>query len=168
MIDSPDHMIALKNSESLSFDSRRRRSSTPMFNHHQQANYTMSNHQLASTHTDIIAEYNNTTSTALLPQSPAAAAAGHLQHIPSQGSMTKLIDVDSPPLGPTAAPPTEVIHISLAEITGGYIYDPIKCQQRSQRMVQVQAYIDRCNDKHNQLMNQVANVRLYYKQIMYS
>lgn len=73
MIDSPDHMIALKNSESLSFDSRRRRSSTPMFNHHQQANYNMSNHQLATTHTDLIAQYNNTTSATLLPQSPAAA-----------------------------------------------------------------------------------------------
>ncbi|GAN01647.1 hypothetical protein MAM1_0010d01081 [Mucor ambiguus] len=81
--------------------------------------------------------------------------------------MTKLIDVESPPLGPIATPPTKVIHVSLAEITGGYIYDPIKCQQRYQRMVQVQAYIDRCNEKHSQLMNQVANVRLYYKQIMH-
>ncbi|OAD06941.1 hypothetical protein MUCCIDRAFT_107538 [Mucor lusitanicus CBS 277.49] len=73
MIDSPDHMIALKNSESMSFDSRRRRSSTPMFNHHhqQQANYNMSNHQLVTTHTDLIAQYNSTTS-ATLPQSPAA------------------------------------------------------------------------------------------------
>lgn len=84
-------------------------------------------------------------------------------------NMSKLIDVESPPLTPMAAPPpTEVIHISLAEITGGYIYDPIKCQQRYQRMMRVQAYIDRCNEKHNQLMNQVANVRLYYKQTMYS
>ncbi|KAI8647602.1 hypothetical protein BD408DRAFT_427604 [Parasitella parasitica] len=33
MIDSPDYMIALKNSDSLSFDSRRRRSSIPMFHH---------------------------------------------------------------------------------------------------------------------------------------
>ncbi|KAK4517941.1 uncharacterized protein ATC70_001290 [Mucor velutinosus] len=72
MIDSPDHMVALKNSESLSFDSRRRRSSTPMLNHHHQTNYNMPNCQLATTHTDLIAQYNNTTSTALLPQSPAA------------------------------------------------------------------------------------------------
>ncbi|CAO3632040.1 unnamed protein product [Mucor fragilis] len=95
-------------------------------------------------------------------------AANHTDHIPSQASMTKLVDVELPPLGPTAAPPTEVIHISLAEITGGYIYDPVKCQQRYQRMMRVQAYIDRCNERHNQLMNQVTNVRLYCKQIMYS
>lgn len=71
MLDNPDHMIALKNSESLSFDSRRRRSSTPMFNHHHQASYNMSNHPLADTHQDLIAQYNNISSATLLPQSPA-------------------------------------------------------------------------------------------------
>lgn len=71
MLDNPDHMIALKNSESLSFDNRRRRSSTPMFNHHHQASYSMSNHPLADTHQDLIAQYNNTSSATLLPQSPA-------------------------------------------------------------------------------------------------
>ena len=74
MIDSPDHMIALKNSESLSFDSRRRRSSTPMFYHSNDKPLLTSHDTSMSTISiivddDLITKYNNTTSTTL-PKSP--------------------------------------------------------------------------------------------------
>lgn len=75
MIDSPDHMIALKNSESLSFDSRRRRSSTPMLYHGNNKPLLTSQNKSMSTISitvddDLITKYNNTTSTTLLPKSP--------------------------------------------------------------------------------------------------
>ncbi|CEP14425.1 hypothetical protein [Parasitella parasitica] len=81
----------------------------------------------------------------------------------AQNDLIKLIDVEAPA---QVSRCPEVIHISLAEITGGYI-DPVKAQQRSQRLLQVINYIDKCNEKHTQLMNQVANVRLYYQRTMY-
>jgi hypothetical protein len=91
---------------------------------------------------------------------------------PLQSDLVKLVDVEAlppplpPPLQQSGSP--EVIHISLTEITGGYVYDPVKSQQISQRLMRVMDYIDKCNEKHNQLMTQVTDVRLYYQRIMYS
>ncbi|KAG2214699.1 hypothetical protein INT46_000918 [Mucor plumbeus] len=87
---------------------------------------------------------------------------------PLQSDLVKLVDVEAlpPPLQQSCSP--EVIHISLTEITGGYVYDPVKSQQISQRLMRVMNYIDKCNEKHNQLMTQVTDVRLYYQRIMYS
>lgn len=91
------------------------------------------------------------------------------QSIPqqTQDDLIKLVDIEAPPPPLHQSDSPEVIHISLAEITGGYIYDPITSQQRSQRLMRVMNYIDKCNEKHNQLMTQVTAVRLYYQRIMY-
>ncbi|CEP14426.1 hypothetical protein [Parasitella parasitica] len=73
MIDSPEYMIALKNSDSLSFDSRRRRSSIPMFHHNNKPLMpdqleSMSSITLAA---NDVAKNSSFASAPLAPQSPA-------------------------------------------------------------------------------------------------